>query len=189
MSKALFTFLILVFIFFITADCFSQTNDYTYQNPKKLNDGWDVSSLLHELLPQFSGDFKDPEKREIALKHIMTMTSGLDWNERVSYNNPQNSEWQMVESEDWMSFVVAHPISDKPGKIFNYNTGGMHLLSAVIKSATKLYAHQFAEKYLLHPMGIFAYQWNKDPMGYPCTGGTDGGDGYLGAIKKRPFCP
>jgi len=257
-SKAIFTFLVLVFVFFITADCFSQTNNYTYQIPKKLHDGWDVSSLsdkgidkeaieeisreiadidryenvlsmlivkngklvhevyspycqrntlhwmasitktitstligiaidkgfiasvetkLHELLPQFAGDFKDPEKRKIALKHIMSMTSGLDWNERVSYNNPRNSEWQMVESEDWMSYVVAYPIKDEPGTIFNYNTGGIHLLSAVIKSVSKLYAHQFAEKYLLHPMGIYAYQWNKDPMGYSCTGGTDGGLG------------
>jgi CubicO group peptidase (beta-lactamase class C family) len=132
---------------------------------------------LYELLPQFADDFKDPEKKKIAVKHIMSMTSGIDWNERVSYNNPQNSEWQMVETEDWMSYVVSHPISDEPGKIFNYNTGGIHLLSAVIRSVSGLYAHQFAEKYLLHPMGIYAYQWNKDPMGYPCTGGTDGGLG------------
>jgi CubicO group peptidase (beta-lactamase class C family) len=76
-----------------------------------------------------------------------------------------------------MSYVVSHPVKDEPGKIFNYNTGGIHLLSAVIKSVSGLYAHQFAEKYLLHPMGIYGYQWNKDPMGYPCTGGTDGGLG------------
>ena len=105
------------------------------------------------------------------------MTSGFDWNEHVSYNNPLNSEWQMVESEDWMSIVVSHPMKDKPGTVFNYNTGGMHLLSAVIKNVSDLYAHQFAEKYLLHPMEIYGYQWNKDPMGYPCTGGTDGGLG------------
>jgi CubicO group peptidase (beta-lactamase class C family) len=171
--------------------CFSQSNDYAYQIPKKLNDGgsvWmasitktvtstligiavdkefiaSVETKLHELLPQFPDDFKDPEKRKISLKHIMTMTSGLDWNERVSYNNPRNSEWQMVESEDWMNYIVSHPVIAEPGKIFNYNTGGMHLLSAVIKSVSSMYAHQFAEKYLLHPM------W------YPCTGGTDGGLG------------
>ncbi len=136
-----------------------------------------IDTKLYELLPQFVDDFKDPEKKKIAIKHIMSMTSGIDWNERVSYNNPRNSEWQMVETEDWMSYVVSHPVIHEPGKIFNYNTGGIHLLSAVIKSVSGLYAHQFAEKYLLHPMGIYAYQWNKDPMGYPCTGGTDGGLG------------
>ena len=136
-----------------------------------------VDARLHELLPQFADDFKDPLKRTIALKHILTMTSGLEWNERVSYNNPENSEWQMVEEQDWMSYVASRPIKDEPGTMFNYNTGGLHLLSAVIKNATGMYAHEFAEKHFLHPMGIYAYQWNKDPMGYPCTGGTDGGLG------------
>ena len=107
----------------------------------------------------------------------MSMTSGLDWNEQVSYNDPRNSEWQMVESEDWMNFVASKPIREEPGTRFYYNTGGIHLLSAVIKSISGQFAHVFAEKHLLHPMGIYAYQWNKDPMGYPCTGGTDGGIG------------
>jgi len=136
-----------------------------------------VDARLHELLPQYGDHFKHPEKKQIALKHMMTMTSGLEWNEQVSYNDPRNSEWQMVESEDWMTYVVSQPLKDKPGTRFYYNTGGIHLLTAVIKSVSGLYAHVFAEKYLIHPMGIFAYQWNKDPMGFPCTGGTDGGLG------------
>jgi CubicO group peptidase (beta-lactamase class C family) len=256
--KSICILLMPAYAILLSTGSFCQTTDYEYQVPKKLNDGWEVSSLkderideeaieeisqiirdtnsyenvlsmliikngklvheeyspycqrntlhwmasitktitstliglaidkgfvesadatLYELLPQFADHFKDPEKKKIALKHIMTMTSGLDWNEQVSYNNPQNSEWQMVESEDWMSYVVSKPMRDEPGRIFYYNTGGIHLLSAVLKSVSGLYAHEFAEKYFLHPMGIYAYQWNKDPMGYPCTGGTDGGLG------------
>lgn len=254
----LLAFLIPAFVLLFCTSSFPQKSDYVYQIPKKLNDGWDVSSLrnegidedaiveisrlirdvdsyenvlsmlivkngklvheeyspycqrntlhwmasitktvtstllgiaidkgfiesvdakLYELLPSFANHFKDPQKKKIALKHIMTMTSGLEWNEQVSYNNPENSEWQMVESEDWMSYVLSKPMRYEPGTTFYYNTGGIHLLSAVLKSVSGLYAHQFAEKYLLHPMGIYAYQWNKDPMGYPCTGGTDGGIG------------
>jgi len=126
-----------------------------------------IDTKLHELLPQYAQFFSTPDKRKIALKHILSMTSGLDWNERVSYNNPSNSEWQMVESEDWMRYVVSHPVKDEPGTVFNYNTGGIHLLSAVIKIASGLYAHQFAEEHLLHPMGVYAYQWNRDPKGFP----------------------
>ena len=129
------------------------------------------------LIPEFANQIKDPAFKNISLKHIMTMTSGLNWNERVSYNNPQNDEYQMVESENWMKYVLSKSMVDKPGTHFNYNTGSIHLLSAVLKSVSGLYAHQFAEKYLLHPMAIYGYQWNKDPMGYPCTGGTDGGIG------------
>jgi len=136
-----------------------------------------VNSSVLELLPQFTDQIKDPEKYKISLKHIMTMTSGLNWSEQSSYNNPINNEYQMVESEDWIQYVISRSVKEKPGARFQYNTGGIHLLSAVIKSTTNLYADQFALKYLLHPMRIQAYQWNRDPMGYPCTGGTDGGIG------------
>ena len=108
----------------------------------------------------------------------MTMSSGLEWLEHgSSYNDTRNSEHQMVDSENWMRYVLSRPVRDPPGSRVVYNTGGVHLLSAIIKSATGLYVHEFAEKHLFHPMGIRAYQWNRDPMGFPCTGGTDGGVG------------
>lgn len=136
-----------------------------------------VDTKVYTLIPEFAHQIKDPAFKKISLRNIMTMTSGLDWNERVSYNDPRNDEFQMVETENWMKYVLSKPVEAKPGTQFNYNTGGIHLLSAVLKSVSGMYAHQFAEKYLLHPMGIYGYQWNKDPMGYPCTGGTDGGIG------------
>ena len=136
-----------------------------------------VDAKVYDLIPEYTDDINDPEFKKISLKHVMTMTSGLNWNERVSYNDPRNDEFQMVETDNWMKYVLSKPVVASPGTRFNYNTGSIHLLSAVIKSVSGLYAHQFAEKYLLHPMGIYGYQWNKDPMGYPCTGGTDGGIG------------
>jgi CubicO group peptidase (beta-lactamase class C family) len=120
----------------------------------------------------------DPQFKQITVEHLMTMSSGLEWLEHgTSYNDARNSEHLMVDSEDWMRYVLSRPVRDPPGSVPLYNTGGIHLLSAVIKSATGLYANEFAEKHLFHPMGIRAYQWNRDPMGYPCTGGTDGGAG------------
>ena len=136
-----------------------------------------VDSRVADLLPEYADAIKDQKFKGITLKHIMTMSSGLDWHEQVSYNNPTNSEFQMVDSEDWIRYVLSHPVKDEPGSRFLYNTGGIHLLSAVIKSATGLYINQFAEEHLFHPLGIYAYQWNRDSRGYPCTGGTDGGVG------------
>ncbi|MCP4727632.1 MAG: serine hydrolase [bacterium] len=137
----------------------------------------DENESLVALLPEYSGLVKDSRMNEVRLKHIMSMCSGLDWTENVSYNNPRNSEFQMVDSPDWFEYVITKSVIRTPGEHFSYNTGGIHLLSAVIKSTTGLLANEFAEKYLLHPMGVFAYQWNRDSKGYSCTGGTDGGIG------------
>ena len=117
-----------------------------------------VHTSVQDLLPDYADAIEDPDFKTITLRHLMTMSSGLDWMERVSYNDPRNSEHQMVDSEDWIRFILSHRVQDTPGTRFLYNTGGMHLLSAVIKSVTGLYANEFAEKYLLHPMGIRAYQ-------------------------------
>jgi len=248
----------LLFVLTLYAGSYSQASKYEYQIPKKMNDGWEVSSLsaegidpgpildisaqirdidqidnvlsmlivkngklVHEvyspyvqrntlywmasitktvsstligiaidkdyiesvdagvvdLLPEFADAVKDPKFKDIKLKHIMTMSSGMEWFEKISYNNPKNSEFQMVESEDWIRYVLSHRVQHEPGTRFLYNTGGIHLLSAVIKSTTGLYVNQFAEEHLFHPLGIYSYQWNRDSRGYPCTGGTDGGVG------------
>jgi CubicO group peptidase (beta-lactamase class C family) len=137
----------------------------------------DVDIRVVDLLQEYARDIADPRFGEVKLRHLMCMSSGLEWNEQVSYNDPRNSEWQMVESEDWIRFVLSRPVFNDPGTRFLYNTGGMHLLSAVIKSATGLTADRFAETHLFHPMGIYAYQWNRDILGFPSTGGVDGGLG------------
>jgi CubicO group peptidase (beta-lactamase class C family) len=137
-----------------------------------------VDESVVSLLPQYNKIIKDPRKRAITLRHLLTMSSGLEWKESgYSYNALENSEYQMVDSEDWIKYVLSKPLDVTPGTQFLYNTGGIHLLSAVIKSATGLKTNQFAEKYLFEPLGIYAYQWNTDSTGHPCTGGTDGGLG------------
>ncbi len=137
-----------------------------------------VEQNVVSLLPEYSELTKDPKKQAIQLKHILTMSSGLDWLEHgTSYNDLENSEWQMVDSEDWIEYVLSKPVKDTPGTAFLYNTGGIHLLSAAIQSATGMRTDIFAEKYLFEPLGIYAYQWNRDSTGHPCTGGTDGGVG------------
>ncbi len=137
-----------------------------------------VDESVVSLLPEYSELTKDPKKKAVTLRHILTMSSGLDWLEHgTSYNDLENSEYQMVDSEDWIEYVLSKPMKDTPGTVFLYNTGGIHLLSAVIQSTTGLRTNIFAEKHLFEPLGIYAYQWNRDSTGHPCTGGTDGGVG------------
>jgi len=136
-----------------------------------------VDDGVLDYLSRHADPVKHGDKKPVKLKHIMSMSSGLDWNERVSYNALENSEYRMVDSENWIRFVLDKPLSHPPGSRYNYNTGGIHLLSAVIEGATGLKPDRFAQKYLFEPLGIFAYQWITDSTGYPCTGGTDGGVG------------
>jgi CubicO group peptidase (beta-lactamase class C family) len=135
-----------------------------------------VDEPVHTFFPQYADAFDDPKKREITLEHILTLTSGLDWVEsEVSYGDPRNDQYHQVRSDDWVEYVVDRPVADEPGTRWVYNTGSVHLLSAVIKKASGVYANEFIEKYLFEPLGITEFEWNTDPQGYQCTGGTHGG--------------
>ena len=135
-----------------------------------------VEESVLDLLPQYKRFITDPQKYDIKLKHILTISTGLEWYERsYPYTDPRNSETQMVKTDDWMKFVLTRPLKETPGTVYNYNTGSVHLISAVLKNKTGLYAAEFAEKYLFEPLGINKYYWNRDKMGYQNTGATHGG--------------
>ncbi|MFC1725484.1 serine hydrolase domain-containing protein [candidate division KSB1 bacterium] len=135
-----------------------------------------VDDPVVSYLPQYLNDVTDEKMNEVTLKHILTLSSGMDWDEKTYvYEDPRNSENQMIQNYDWMKFVLSRSIINAPGTVWEYNTGSVHLLSAVIKNAAGLFADQFIEEYLFGPLGITDYDWNKDNMGYQCTGATLGG--------------
>jgi len=130
-----------------------------------------VKDSVLNYFPQYQ--VPDIEKGKLQIEHILTLTTGIEWDEKSHpYTDPRNSEYQMVQSDDWMEFVLQQPLVSTPGETFNYNTGAVHLLSAVIKQSTMQFADDFAGEFLFDPLGITEYEWNTDNLGYPCTGAT-----------------
>ena len=105
-------------------------------------------------------------KEELTLKHLLTMTSGLEWNEDVPYDNPENSEIQMDNSSDPIGFVLSRKLSSVPGSTWKYNGGTTEVLATIIKRATGKNVYEFAKEYLFKPMGINRSEWT-------CFPGTD----------------
>ena len=44
----------------------------------------------------------DDRKRRMTIRHLLTMTSGFDWDEDVAYADPKNNCSQMEASFDWV---------------------------------------------------------------------------------------
>ena len=102
----------------------------------------------------------DEAKRAMTLKHILTMTTGLDWPETApSSDSSGQIIGEMIQSSDWVQFVLDRPMAQEPGIEFNYNTGASHLLSAIIQETTGITALEFAEEYLFGPLGISDVDW------------------------------
>lgn len=99
------------------------------------------------------------KKKEITIRHLLTMTSGLKWNEDISYRDPRNTELRMDISSDPIDFVLSRPILTEPGEIWNYNGGNTQLLAEIIRSVSNQTIDKFAEKELFEPLGISHYEW------------------------------
>ena len=135
-----------------------------------------VDETVGGLLPEYAGGIEGGWLEDVTVEQLLTMTSGVELDESSHpYCDTGNSQYHQVRSSDWVKHFLELPVRDEPGSRWVYSTGGVHVLSAIIKARTGLHANQFAEKYLFEPLGITGYSWNTDPKGYSCTGGTRGG--------------
>lgn len=132
----------------------------------------DLNAPLYSFFPEYPDINWDIDKQKITLKHLLTMTAGLDWDEHTySYFDARNMHSQMYLSADPIKFILEVPLAEEPGTTFNYNSGLSVLLGGIIKNTTSLYANQFAEIYLFAPLAIEEYDWEVLSNGTIQTGG------------------
>jgi CubicO group peptidase (beta-lactamase class C family) len=93
----------------------------------------DLDIPVLDLLPQYA-DQRTPEKAKITLRHLLTMSAGLKWNEDIPYGNPSNSETQMDRAT--IPFVLSQDVVAPAGEAYNYSGGSAVLIQAILKQAT-----------------------------------------------------
>ena len=122
-----------------------------------------ISSLdtpLFDFFPEHAS-LASRAKRQITLRHALTMSAGLDWNETdVPYPDPQNHETQMGESEDPAAFVLGRSLAAEPGSTWNYNGGLPTLLGMVVSRVTGQSFGAYARERLFDPLGITDVEWS-----------------------------
>jgi len=127
----------------------------------------------------------DERKRRMTIRHVLTMTTGIDWNEEVAYDDPKNDTAVMEGSEDWVQYVIDRPMAHEPGKVFNYSSGNTELLAQIFQKETGQDVETYGQEYLFEPLGI-AHFWKRTPMGLPDTEGglylSDDGMAKLGTL-------
>ncbi len=113
----------------------------------------------------------DDRKRRLTIRHLLTMTAGLDWNEDLPYDDPNNSASVMEASFDWIGQVINRPMAREPGTEFRYNSGATQLLSHIFTTATGKDIEEYARQHLFAPLGIVQHFWKRSPTGLIDTEG------------------
>ncbi|MBD3252719.1 serine hydrolase [Candidatus Pacearchaeota archaeon] len=117
-----------------------------------------VNQKVSEIVPDYFSDFSpNNKKRDITIKHLMTMTMGLRWEEDVT-------EYEIERKNNWVQEVLNLRLDYDPGEHFEYSTGSPHILSAVITEATGMSTCEFAHNNLFKPLNITAEHWGRDPQ-------------------------
>jgi CubicO group peptidase (beta-lactamase class C family) len=119
---------------------------------------------LGYILPERFTGVDDRARREITIRHLLTMRSGLAWDEYGA------SAIAMTASPDWVRYVLERPLAHPPGTHFNYSTGDTQLLAAALQKLTGMSLSEYAALYLFAPLGITRYAWPADPQGVTIGG-------------------
>jgi len=132
----------------------------------------DLDAAVLPLFEGFRTRGNDSRWGALTLRHLLTMTSGIEWDETtVEYTDPKNSCAAMEGSENWVQFVLDQKMAAEPGKGFVYNSGVTELLGQILKNATGKDPDAYAGKHLFGPLGIEGWYWKKTPAGLSDTEG------------------
>ena len=122
-----------------------------------------VHQSIFDYLPEHQ-HLNTDGKDKITIEHLLTMTSGLEWDEwGASLTTPENDItglWFYC-GEDPITCILERPLVNEPGTSFTYSGGNMIVLGEIIKNAAKMTFDEFSEKYLFEPLGIDSSHWDQ----------------------------
>ena len=91
----------------------------------------------------------DNNKKGITIKNLLTMTSGFDWDEFKLKPGKTSPVKVMNSSNDWVKTSIDAPMLVEPGKLFQYNSGGVIILDHIIKESTRITSYNVCYTKLL----------------------------------------
>ena len=119
-----------------------------------------VDQSMFDYLPDYQ-QYNNNNKNDVTIKHLLTMTSGFQWDEwSSSLSSIENDAIGIYFSDkNPVEFVLQRPLVAVPGTHFNYSGGDMQILGEILKNATGMDIGEFSAKYLFEPMGIGSFDW------------------------------
>lgn len=116
---------------------------------------------VEQPVSDFLPEFKKGDKAKIKIKHLLWMSSGLNWDE--SYSSPLSVTTEAYYGSDLKKVIKRLKAVEPPGKEFSYKSGDTQVLSLVLKAATGKSLSQLAEEKIWRPLGAeHKAEWSLD---------------------------
>jgi CubicO group peptidase (beta-lactamase class C family) len=112
--------------------------------------------------PEYS-DLKSPGWDQVTLRHLLTMSSGVQWDENRAWTDPKNDEPHLSSEADPIRYILSKPVAKPPDSLWTYNGGGTDLLGNIIERVSGKPLEAFAREVLFQPLGITDLEWKTYP--------------------------
>lgn len=108
--------------------------------------------------------FREGEKQQVTIRHLLSMSSGLSWDE--SYLNPFSVTTKAYYGADLEELVCGQELIETPGKEWKYLSGNTQVLGLLLSKATGKSLSEYASEKLWTPMGASEHAlWSIDAEG------------------------
>ena len=89
---------------------------------------------LDQKIMEFIPEYDNPENKDLTIKDVLTMSSGLNWDE--AYTTPFSMTTEAYYGTDLQGLIKSLKVIEKPGVRFDYLSGNTEVLAMVIQAAT-----------------------------------------------------
>ena len=118
-----------------------------------------LNDKIVDLLPEYNYILTGG-KENITLYHLLTMSSGLDWDEITDTDdNSRNDAVQIYLVDDPIEYILSLPLVYTPGQEFLYNSGGTNVLGAIVQKCTGISLLDFSNTFLFEPLNVEGGSW------------------------------
>ena len=114
----------------------------------------------------------DSRKADITVRHLLTMSSGLDANDSDYQSTAAESRYQsQTVRPDWIKLALDAPMLEDPGTQPLYGGANPMILGGILANVVEEPVEWFAHRTLFEPLGIESYKFFLDPTGVVYMGG------------------
>ena len=121
-----------------------------------------LDDLVIDLLPDDLPAEMTPRLATLAVRHLLTMTTGHA-TDTVSLADESHGE-------NWARAILAQPLDFTPGTHYVYNSGASYLMSAILQRLTGERLLDYLTPRLFEPLGMTSASWQSCPRGIDAGG-------------------
>ncbi len=126
---------------------------------------------LDQKVGDFLPEFSKGSKKELTIRDVLTMSSGINWVE--SYSTPFSLTTEAYYGDDLVSLINGLEVIEEPGVNFEYLSGNTQILAMVVQEATGKRISDYASEKV----------WKKIGAGYDALWNLDSEDGM-----EKAYC-